>query len=340
VATIETTHGRPAEAESHARAGSAAVDLGMSDVRRSSEPSSIGHLMEAPEGTSEPQNAGRWKDVAVTSFRIAITQPTATADARRNGRKARDLMRQAADQQARLVQFPEGFLSGYAKEQIAGWEQVDWTAIGDELRQVATLAAELSLWVVLGSAHPLTPPHRPHNSLYVISDKGQVVDRYDKRLCSNTEITRFYSPGFQPVVFDIDGFRFGCTICIEINFPELFAEYEQMGVDCLLLSAYPVDSIFHTKAQAHASINNYWLSLSVPAQSAGLMAAGLIGPDGSCLAPVEAGAELVVGDMDRDAPELHVALNLARPWRTTARQGDIYRTRRVDDPRSTDPTSM
>lgn len=276
----------------------------------------------------------------MTSFRIGITQPAATVDARRNGRKARDLMRQAAGQQARLVQFPEGFLSGYAKEQIPGWDHVDWAAAGDELRQVATLAAELNLWVVLGSAHPLTPPHRPHNSLYVISDKGEVVDRYDKRFCSNTEITRFYSPGFQPVVFDIDGFRFGCAICIEINFPELFAEYEQLGVDCLLMSAYPVDSVFHTKARAHASINNYWVSLSVPAQTAGLMASGLIGPDGSCLATAEAGAELVVGDMDRDAPELQIALNLARPWRATARQGGIYRARRVNDPRSADSTIM
>jgi predicted amidohydrolase len=225
-------------------------------------------------------------------------------------------------------------------KQIADWGDVDWTAVREELTQVAALAADLGVWVVLGSAHPLTAPHRPHNSIYVISDKGQVVDRYDKRFCSNTEITRFYSPGFDPVVFDIDGFRFGCAVCIEINFPELFTAYERMGVDCLLLSAYPVDSIFHTKARAHASINNYWLALSVPSQTAGLMAAGLIGPDGSRLAHVDFGAELILGDMDRDDPEFHVALNLARPWRAMARQGDLYSSRHVDDPRSADRTCL
>ena len=137
------------------------------------------------------------------------------------------------------------------------------------------------MWVVLGSAHPLTPPHRPHNSLYVISDQGEVVNRYDKRFCSNTEITRFYSPGFEPVVFDVDGYRFGCAICIEVNFPSLFVEYDSLGVDCLLLSAWPVDSIFFLKARSHAAIHNYWLSLSVPAQSAELMPSAIIGPDGS-----------------------------------------------------------
>jgi predicted amidohydrolase len=166
---------------------------------------------------------------------------------------------------------------------------------------------------VLGSAHPLTPPHRPHNSLYVISDRGQVVTRYDKRFCSHTEITRFYSPGFEPVVFDINGYRFGCVICIEVNFPQLFAEYNHLGVDCLLLSAWPVDTIFFRKAQALAAINNYWLSLSVPAQAANLMSSAIIGPDGSQLAAVEPPEQFAVSTLDRAAPEFHTALNLARP---------------------------
>jgi predicted amidohydrolase len=72
----------------------------------------------------------------------------------------------------------------------------------------------------------------------VISDAGKLVDRYDKRKCSHTEVTRYYTPGFEPVVFEVDGFRFGMAICIEINL-YLFAEYDRLGVDCLLVSAYP-----------------------------------------------------------------------------------------------------
>jgi predicted amidohydrolase len=272
------------------------------------------------------------------TLKVATTQPAGTADARENGRIVRELMRQAAAADVRLLHLPEGFLSGYAKEQIADWDDVDWDAVRDELRSTADLARELGMWVVLGSAHPLTPPHRPHNSLYVISDQGRVVTRYDKRFCSNTEITRFYSPGFEPVVFDVDGYRFGLAICIEVNFPQLFAEYDRLGVDCLLLSAWPVDEIFFRKAQAHAAINNYWLSLSVPAQSAGLMPSAIIGPDGSELTTVAGPEQLAIAVLDRDAPEFHVALDLARPWRAAARQGDIYRSRRVEDPRSGDRT--
>jgi hypothetical protein len=47
---------------------------------------------------------------------------------------------------------------------------------------------------------------------------------------------------------------------------------------------------------------------------------------------------VVCVDLDRTDPDLDVALNKARPWRATARAGDIYATRRVTDARSLDRT--
>ena len=265
---------------------------------------------------------------------IAITQTHITANPAENGSTIRAAMRRAAGSGARLIQFPEGALSGYAKEQISSWDVVDWDDVGAEVDKIATLARELGIWVLLGSAHPLTAPNRPHNSMYVISDDGAIVDRYDKRICSQTEITQFFTPGFDPVVFDIDGVRFGCAVCIEVNFPELFAEYERLGVQCVLLSAYPVDSIFAIKAAAHAAINNYWVGLSAPQQTQRLFAAALLGPNGDTLAQVELGADLVVARIDPEDPAFHVALHLARPWRAQARNGDSSERHRVADQRS------
>ena len=75
--------------------------------------------------------------------------------------------------------------------------------------------------------------------MYVISDPGHVVNRYDKRFCSATEVNSYYTPGAEPTVFDIDGYRFGIAVCVEIKFPHLFPEYSDLGVDCLLLPTYP-----------------------------------------------------------------------------------------------------
>jgi predicted amidohydrolase len=276
----------------------------------------------------------------MTGIRVGIAQPAISGDARANGGTVRAVMRKAAAGRARLVHFPEGMLTGYAKEQIADWSQVDWAVVRDELEQIMALAAELRLWVVLGSAHPLTPPHRPHNSLYVISDTGELVDRYDKRFCSHTEINHFYSPGFEPVVFDVDGYRFGCVICVEINFPHLFSQYEQLGVECLMLSAYPVDTLFELKARAYAAINCYWIAMSLPAQTVDLMPSGLITPAGTYATQVNGQADLTVITIDRDDPDLTVPLTHARPWRASARKGAIYRNRAVTDPRSTDRTVL
>lgn len=123
-----------------------------------------------------------------------------------------------------------------------------------------------------------------------------------------------------------------------MNFPELFTEYERAGVDCVLLSAYPIDVIFATKARAHAAINNYWVGLSTAAQTTNLFAAGVFGPDGRLVGEVAATDDVVVCDLDTDDPTFDVALRLARPWRAQARRGEIYDARRVDDPRSRDRT--
>lgn len=269
---------------------------------------------------------------------IAAAQSLVTPDVRVNGRQIRDLIRQAGEAGARLVHFPEGAISGYTKSQIRAWDNVDWAALREELEETAVLCQNLGIWAVIGCAHRLTPPNRPHNSLYVISDMGELAGRYDKRRCSNTEITDWFSPGFEPLAFEVDGYSFGCALCIEIQFPELFLEYERLGVDCVLFSSYSEDPIFGTIARAHAATNCLWMSFSVPAQCSHAEPASIIGPNGKQLARCgrNGDADLCTTALDRDAPEFEIALKRARPWRIKARSGEIYADRRVKDPRSRD----
>jgi predicted amidohydrolase len=273
-------------------------------------------------------------------FRIAIAQLPITGDAHKNGTEICQAMQEAAEGGARLIQFPEGMLSGYAKNPIMDWAEVDWQAIREELEIIMELAAKLELWVVLGSSHPLTPPHWPHNSLYIISDEGKVVNRYDKRIVSFNEVTKFYTPGYEPVVFEVDGFRFGCVICVEINFPKLFIEYDELGIDCLLFSAYPVDAIFEIKARSYASIHNYWVSLATPTETADFIQSELIGPNGDVINRIEDRKGVLFAEINRSAPEFDVALNKARPWRASIATDPRYRTRQLNDPRSVNRTCL
>lgn len=274
------------------------------------------------------------------SFRIALAQVPITDNVQSNATVIRDAMREAAGGGARLIQFPEGTLSGYAKHQVSDWSDVDWPLVKTELQSIMKLAASLKIWVVLGSAHPLTPPHWPHNSLYVISDHGKLVTRYDKRIVSFTEVTQYYSPGYEPITFDIDGYRFGCAICVEINFPKLFIEYAELGIDCLLLSAYPVDAIFSTKAQAYAAIHNIWIGMTTPTETSGFINSTMFGPNGDILNKVETDQDIIFAEIDRAHPDFEKALLLAKPWRASVDRDPRYLTRGYGDPRSINRTCL
>jgi predicted amidohydrolase len=275
------------------------------------------------------------------SIIIAIAQSSISTDVRENGREIRRLMALAHQKGVDLIHFPEGAMSGYVKSQISEWKQVDWQLLRDELEKTAQFAGELGLWVVLGCNHYLTEPYRPHNSLYIISNEGKLHTRYDKRYCSHTELSDWYTPGTSPRVFEVKGIRFGCVICIEIQFPEVFMEYLALDVHCILFSSYSDDAMFAVQAQGHAACTNTWLSFSVPAQMSYKIPSQMIAPNGSVLAVCETGTStLITTALDPDSPEWEVPLRRARPWRALARQGDIYRRLQVSDSRSVDKSTF
>ena len=103
------------------------------------------------------------------------------------------------------------------------------------------LAAELHVWVVLGSAHRLGDGHKPHNSLYVIDDRGRLVDRYDKRFCSGdpdgtTGDLAHYTPGDHPTIWEVDGVRCGALVCYDVRFPACTVKPRRHGVELILHS--------------------------------------------------------------------------------------------------------
>ena len=182
--------------------------------------------------------------VRLATAQVVVREdPSDRGQLRQSGRDVRECMRQAHRAGARIIHFPEGAtcfphkrimsVAGSAGVGPADWGRADWQVLRAELTAIARLAGELRLWTVLGSLHPLTPPHRPHNSMYVISDRGEPVTRYDERLLSNTKVSFMYTPGSGPVTFEVDGLRFGCAMGIEVHFPEVFAEYERLDADAV-----------------------------------------------------------------------------------------------------------
>lgn len=296
-------------------------------------------------------SADRAKRIAVAVAQTTLVDnPRDAAALRAAGAEIRKLMREAAGGGARLVLFPEGATCAPDKWVVssvpdevgpADWSRFEWGVLREELAAVARLAGELRLWTVLGGVHQLTPPNRPHNSLYVISDRGEVASRYDERLLSKTKVTFMYAPGAATVTFDVDGVRFGCLLGMEVHYPELFAAYEQQGVDCVLFATTgpgpsEQDRSFATEAQGLAAVNAMWVAFAAPASLGAVTPSGLIGPDGtwSARCSPSAVAAVVVGEIDEGAAEVEIPVRYARPWRREARTGIYEEHQVVADPRS------
>lgn len=120
-----------------------------------------------------------------------------------------------------------------------------------------------------------------------------------------------YTPGSEPVVFEVDGFRIGCALCVEANFPPLFAEYERLDVDCVLLSVMVDVAPRARVAQAYGTLYSYWLGYSIPAQFSTTVPSGIVAPGGRWLAqcPADGQPALAVADINLDStdPDIDVA---------------------------------
>lgn len=172
---------------------------------------------------------------------VATCQFPVGADVRQNTRSVLRQMKAARRRGADVAHFCECSLSGYAGADMSSYRGFDWDALREGSERVLALARELRLWVLLGSTHRLSGSHRPHNSMYVIDDRGRLVDRYDKRFCAGeasgkTGDLAHYSPGDHSCVFRIRGIRCGVLICYDYRYPELLREYKRRGVQLLFHS--------------------------------------------------------------------------------------------------------
>jgi predicted amidohydrolase len=269
------------------------------------------HIRPTPSGEDMPE----------TTLRIAVAQstvrqdPTNPALLRESGTEVCRLMQQAADAGARLVHFTEGaicFPSKHVMSELgpdevgpSDWSKADWAVLQEELDKITALARELGIWTVIPSVHQLPAPTRPHNSMYVVSDQGSLVARYDERMLSTTKVTWMYTPGTKPVTFEVNGYRFGLALGLDVLFPELFTEYDRLGIDGVLVS-YASTGVGRNEqiaiqARGAAAMNTSWISLAAPANPEAGLESSLIDPRGTLVAdcPADGTPGIAVTDLQR-----------------------------------------
>ena len=218
---------------------------------------------------------------------IATCQFAISGSITRNGRQIRSFIERGHAAGAQAVHFPESALIGYAGIDMPNFVNYDWDALRGETEEIMALAGRRGLWVILGSAHPLSTLERPHNCLYLISPDGRIADRYDKRFCLKAELRR-YTPGDHYVTFKVNGITCTLLICFDVRFPEIYRPLHQQGVQCVFQSFYNArqkgpsvhSDIMVQSMQCRAASNAFWVSMCNSSAYYSPYASCFIQPDG------------------------------------------------------------
>ena len=238
-------------------------------------------------------------------LRVATVQMKFADSIAANLSKIERAMSQAARRGADAVLFPECATTGYA----CAFDTLKPESIAEALVHVGALAARHGINVLLGT--PVFAGRKLHNCLVVFDRAGRVTHCYAK--CQLTESDRrFFAPGDEIALFEIDGVRATAIICHERRYPELvrlavmagarILFHPNAGMDTLAVSRKKRGGRDGIAVRAFENAIYYVFANSVGPQGGGKWSAGdskIVAPDGTVLRLADNHSESVItADLD------------------------------------------
>ena len=177
-------------------------------------------------------------------MRIALFQMTTGVDPAANLAAIADAMRQAKAAGAAMLFTPE--MCGYLdRDRVRAKERVVGEAEDIVLAGTRALAAELGLWVALGSLALAEGDGKWRNRAFVIDDLGAVRARYDKMHLFDVDLptgeswreSASYAAGEGAMLVDTPLGPLGLSICYDLRFPDLYRALSDAGARVLAIPA-------------------------------------------------------------------------------------------------------
>ncbi|MCC7325809.1 MAG: NAD+ synthase [Burkholderiales bacterium] len=178
-------------------------------------------------------------------MQIAIAQLNSrVGDLAANARAMLDAHADGCRAGASLTVTPELSLPGYPPEDLL-LRPAFVDACAAELAALAGAVNEGTLLV----GYPERAGGRCHNAMAVLRD-GRVAQVSRKRILPNYTVfdeERYFEPGTEACVFDVDGVRIGLIVCEDVWFPGPAADAKVAGAQVLVVAN---GSPYHTRQQA------------------------------------------------------------------------------------------
>jgi len=216
----------------------------------------------------------------------------------------RDTAARAASRGARLVVFPEMFLTGYN----IGEDGSRLAEPSDGPSAAAAVQIARAAGVSLLYGYPERSGDRIFNSARLIDPAGGGIANYRKTHLYGSEETRLFQPGDSLVVAELEGLKLGILICYDVEFPEAVRSLALAGADLIAAPTaliQPYDIVARTLVPARAFENQVYVAYAgMCGSEGGLGYCGLsciVGPDGRDLARAKTEPALLFADIDLSA---------------------------------------
>ncbi|MCB1651019.1 MAG: carbon-nitrogen hydrolase family protein [Alphaproteobacteria bacterium] len=155
-----------------------------------------------------------------------------------------EMIREAAGQGAQFIATPENtchMVWPFTKRLSAARPQENH----ETLAALQALAAELNIWLSIGSLGIAVDKRTLANRSFLISDQGQIVASYDKIHLFDVDLpngeryreSAIIRPGEKAVLADAAGAKLGLSICYDVRFATLYRTLAKAGAQILTVPA-------------------------------------------------------------------------------------------------------
>ncbi|MFQ5533909.1 MAG: carbon-nitrogen hydrolase family protein [Sphingomonadales bacterium] len=247
-------------------------------------------------------------------FRAACVQITSGPEIDANIEAAAKLIRGAHTAGATFITTPE-MVSLIEPRGKALFEKVHSQDEDPALAAFRALAAELRVWLLIGSLPIRIGETKVANRSFLIDDRGAISASYDKIHMFDVDLpdgqvyleSKDYQPGTKVVVADTPWGRLGLSVCYDLRFGYLYRALAKAGATILTVPAafthYTGQAHWHILVRARAIETGCFVI--APAQT-GAHAGGretyghslVVDPWGAVLADAEEGPGFVIADID------------------------------------------
>ena len=190
------------------------------------------------------------KQVNITMLQMS----SVTGDVEANMTKVKRLIQNNLPDDTDVLVLPEVWTCGWSCDKFI---QTAQTTDGEIIKFLCGLAKEYNVNIIGGSFIE-ERYGKYYNTCPVIDRHGNLITTYSKNHLYSyygCDEGKYITKGESPVMVNIEGVKYGLTICYDIRFPEIYRAYAKAGADILVNCAAwgsnkPIPWEMMTKARA------------------------------------------------------------------------------------------